>query len=414
MPDHVFTHDQLAQALLAAVRSQDFGATKDSERQGRAVAHFPSIDLAVVAFPRHRDPVWANVLFSRDHPQGIVASIPANAGTVQDVRYEADQTDRKLKSIAWSPAADWNAMRWRTLSGPADGRRFVQPYPASLIKLMLLVGVAHAIDIDRGTWNTRWTYGQRERSLFEWAFDMTAHSCNESTSALVAWAHAVNLIRRDGGREVFNAIEELFWTHGLETLRFADTRPDGGWGNAAGSGVGHLQMTSWDTARLLWLLDGHSPPPPWLATGKKPLLSQGNRARVIECLAAQGLHGILSSSLLAGLPAWQAGIPAPVPAQWRQADRSFKVAGERFPGPLEARDSDGPVEFAHKTGTTENYASDAGIVTGRPGFAQRHYLVSVITNLGKRYAPVEQAFTTWRIPALGAAIDARLAGWLEP
>ena len=59
------------------------------------------------------------------------------------------------------------------------------------------------------------------------------------------------------------------------------------------------------------------------------------------------------------------------------------------------------VRFAHKTGTTENYASDAGIARG----PQRHYLVAVLTNLGTRYRPDERCATTWRLPALGAAVD---------
>ena len=407
------THDILGEALRVAVLAQDFGATEDSERRGRPLANFPSIDLAVVAFARHGAPVWANVLFSRDYPQGIVASIADGAGPVQDVRFLADQTNSELKSVAWSPRADWDKMRWLPLAGPAGASRFVQPYPASLIKLMLLVGVAHAIDIGRGTWETSWAFDRRNRSLFDWAFDMTAQSCNESTSALVAWAHSVKLVRREGVREVFNAIEELFWTYGLETLRFADTKADGGWGNAAGAGVGHLQMTAWDTTRLLWLLDPHAPPAPWLPSGRKPILSHANRARVIECLGEQGLHGILSSSLLAGLPGWKPGIPAAMPQTWRLDDGSFHVADESFPPPLPGHAATPTVDFAHKTGTTENYASDGGIVLGRPGSAQRHYLVTIITNLGRRYAPTAQAFTTWRLPALGAAIDTAMSDWLE-
>ena len=54
------------------------------------------------------------------------------------------------------------------------------------------------------------------------------------------------------------------------------------------------------------------------------------------------------------------------------------------------------------------YASDAGIVKT----ASAHYLVAVLTNLGRRYAAPDPArpaadsrcATTWRLPALGAAI----------
>ena len=44
------THARLAQGLLAAVRAQDFGSTADAKLNGAPVKHFPSIDLAVVAF----------------------------------------------------------------------------------------------------------------------------------------------------------------------------------------------------------------------------------------------------------------------------------------------------------------------------------------------------------------------------
>ena len=37
---------------------------------------------------------------------------------------------------------------------------------------------------------------------------------------------------------------------------------------------------------------------------------------------------------------------------------------------------------------------------------RRHYIVALTSNLGTRYA-------YWRLPALGAAIDATMAAWLE-
>ena len=39
----------------------------------------------------------------------------------------------------------------------------------------------------------------------------------------------------------------------------------------------------------------------------------------------------------------------------------------------------------------------------------RRYIVAVLTSLGRRYAPHERCATTWRLPALGAAIDTLLA-----
>ena len=98
-------------------------------------------------------------------------------------------------------------------------------------------------------------------------------------------------------------------------------------------------------------------------------------------MAAQRCNEILSSASLRDVPGWVGGIPD-------EAD------------------------FAHKTGTTENYASDAGIVRARFP-RRRHYLVAVLSNLGRRYAPDPRCATTWRLPALGAAVDRALSAWME-
>ena len=98
------THDELAQVLLSAVRAQHFEGTPDAMRGGAPLAQFPSLDLAVVAFPRNAPPVFANVLFSREFPQGVVAKIGADAGSVRKIRFEADLRDEALNSIAWSSA----------------------------------------------------------------------------------------------------------------------------------------------------------------------------------------------------------------------------------------------------------------------------------------------------------------------
>ena len=86
-------------------------------------------------------------------------------------------------------------------------------------------------------------------------------------------------------------------------------------------------------------------------------------------LARQQLDEILSSGSHRGQPGWVAGLP------------------------------DAPT-FAHKTGSTDNYAADAGIVRS----AGCHYIVALLSNLGQRYAPHESCATTWRLPALGAAV----------
>ncbi|MGZ7215789.1 hypothetical protein ACXWOG_11365, partial [Streptococcus pyogenes] len=74
--------------------------------------------------------------------------------------------------------------------------------------------------------------------------------------------------------------------------------------------------------RLIWRLDADAPPQP-------ALVSAASRDRIRRALDAQRLHEILSSESLRALPGWVPGIPA---------------------------------SFAHKTGNTQNYSSDAGIV----------------------------------------------------
>jgi hypothetical protein len=381
--------ETLAQALLQAVRAQAFGSTPDTLRQGEPLAHFPSLDLALVAFPRGAAPVFANVLFSREHPQGRVAQIAAGAGSVAGIHYLADQRNAAHESLLWRPDADWSRVEFQTLAGHG-ALRFVAPYPASLFKLMVAVGVA--LGVDRGRFG--WPALAVE--------DMIVASSNSATTELVALLHRHALVE---------PLHRHFETLGLTTLRLRGTQADGGWGNAAGAGVGQIQMTAWDTARLLWLLDADAPPAPWLAPGQR-LVSVASRTRLRGWLEGQGLHEILSSTVLAGVPGWVPGLPARLPAHWIAGDGSVQVGDEHYPGDVRAANAAAEVRFAHKTGTTENYASDAGIVRGLAP-ARRHYIVALLSNLGTRYAPTPACATTWKLPALGAAIDATMARWLD-
>jgi hypothetical protein len=344
--------NDLATALLAAVRAQRFADTADALRGGGPVGVHPSIDLAVAAFDSKGSPRFANVLFSREHADGIAAQIDADAGRVRNLRYLRDLQDAQRNSAAWLPGADWSRLPFKPLAG--DGaHRFVAPYPASLLKLMVAVGVGLAVDAGRCAWPA---------DVIE---PMLVVSSNEATDEMVKLLHQV------GGIESLHAAFERF---GLATLRLENTTPQGGWRNADGSGVGHIHMTAWDTVRLLWLLDAEAPPPPW-ARGEKPLLQPATRDLLRGVLERQQLNEILSSGSLTKLPNWVEGIPA-------------------------------RARFAHKTGTTENFASDAGIV--RDGAT--HYLVAFLSNLGDRYAPHPDAATTWRVPALGAAVHRIMQG----
>ena len=357
--------DELARLLLQAVLAQDFAATPDKALGGAPMRHFPSIDLAVADFTPGRSPRWANLLFSREYPGGVLAEIGSDAGTLRNIRFERDLQDAAGISVAWQPDTDWRDLHFLHLHG--QGTRFVAPYTASLLKLMVAVGVGMAID--RGLIDT-WPAALEP---------MIVVSSNEATDECVALLHRCGLLVASGDtRSTVNAVNATFAACGLPTLQLNDTTAAGGWRNGDGSGVGHIHMTAWDTVRLLWLLDAQAPPAPWLPVGAG-LLQPASRDHLRELLQRQQLDEVLSSGSLRDVPGWVPGLP------------------------------DAPA-FAHKTGTTENYASDAGIVqTG-----DAHYIVALFSNLGDRYAPHERCATTWRVPALGAALHAALAAASDP
>lgn len=343
----------LAQTLLQAVREQGFQDTPDRWHGGAPVAAFPSVDLAVVRFSASAPPQAANVLFSREFPLGLTAEFSGPFGSVSNIRFEQDQRNQRGDSVAWLAGADWQQLRFQPLHG-AGPHRVVAPYPASLLKLLVAVGVGLAVDAGRCDWPAELD-------------PMITVSSNEATDACVALLHRVGQM---------DTLKHSLRRWGLHTLQLNNTTAAGGWRNANGAGVGHIHMTAWDTVRLLWLLDADAPAPPWLDS-HTPILQPATRDHLRGLLARQELDEILSSGSLRKVPGWLAGLP------------------------------DAPA-FAHKTGTTDNYASDAGIVkTGSV-----HYLVAVLTSLGRRYAAPDperpesdsRCATTWRLPALGAAL----------
>ena len=337
----------LARGLLAALQAQDFASTPDPWSDGRPVDALPSIDLAVARFAPGAAPVWANVLISREHPQGLVATHDGDAGAVANIRFDADLRDAQLDSPAWQPGANWSALHWQpVVPNEAAALRVVAPYPASLLKLMVAVGVAMAVD----------------RGLAEWpdALEpMIVVSDNNATDHCVALLHRVGMMK---------ALNERFAELGLRTLQLNNTTVRGGWRNAQGAGVGQIHMTAWDTVRLLWLLDAQAPPPPWLAAGTT-LLQPATQERLRGVLSRQEHDEVLSSGSLRDTPDWAPGLP------------------------------DAPA-FAHKTGITNSYGSDGGIVRT----PDAHYLVAVLSSLGRRFALHPQAATTTRLQALGAAV----------
>ncbi|HRD97637.1 MAG TPA: hypothetical protein PLA97_14695, partial [Rubrivivax sp.] len=137
--------NDLAQGLRQAVLQLDFPATADGWQGGQPLVLMPSIDLALVQFTRGRAPRWANVLFSREHPLGVAGEIGTDGGSPRNLRFDADQRNAAGDSVAWLPGSNWARLPWVPLAG-SGALRFVAPYPASLLKLMVAVGVGLAVD----------------------------------------------------------------------------------------------------------------------------------------------------------------------------------------------------------------------------------------------------------------------------
>jgi hypothetical protein len=350
--------DALAAGLLAAVRQQAFGLTPDRRLQGAPVLEFPSLDLAVVGFAEGQPPRAAHVVFSRHVPHGFVARVGPRGERAAGVRYWRDLTDAQRVSVAWQPRADWSQLPLTDLlpprpAEPPPALSVIAPYPASLLKVMVAVGVGLALDAGLTT----------PDEVQAPARAMIVDSDNDATTLLVRRLHDWGLIVRGPQGETQNALHQLFDSRDLATLRLGQTARDGGWGNAAGSGVGHIHMTAWDTLRLLWLLDHDAPPAPW--PGAAPLVSAASRDRILGWMGEHSPNRILF--------------------------RDEAASGLRF---------------WHKTGTTENYGSDAGIVRALPP-GHRHYIVALLSNLGSRYGPPGAEFdVSPRLSGLGLAIDA--------
>ncbi|MCW3478275.1 class A beta-lactamase-related serine hydrolase [Neisseriaceae bacterium JH1-16] len=413
------TQATLADALRRAVLDQHFELIADPHDGGRPLRHFPSLDLALITFPQGSAPVYANVLFSRDHPEGVVAHFDSAKLAVDNVRFLADQQDAAGNSVAWRPDSDWSRLSWQALSRPSRPEHdFVFPYPASLLKLLPALGVLELVSVGRLSLASPVDYDGETRPLLDWLDAMITVSCNRSTSALTQLLHQNGQIVRNDKGESHNAVNALCERLGLPLLRFDDTAADGGWGNAAGAGVGHIHVGAWDMARLLWLLDDEAPMPTWQVDDRpvqRPL-RLAERTVLRRLLHEQGLHDMLSGTALAGVPGYPRGLPAWLSPRWLTADDGARVDGRVYPPGAATAARNAEVYFHHKTGSTENYGSDAGIVCGIPGRATRHYIVSLTSNLGERYADpaLSPGCYPMQLATLGAAIDNLMKHWLEP
>jgi hypothetical protein len=400
-PSHVRPDERLAGLLMERLRTVDFGGVVDLGRRepglpAPTVARSPHVDVAVIALDAAGQAVAAaNVQQSSDVPRGRIVPLGADLAAL-DTDFRAWDLarweDLAPEDFAATPYPDGSAL----VTG-AGGVPFMSPYPASVFKLLVAVQVLRLVDAGRLELAERTVNrapeadGIEGRSLppqgaeptVEQALDaMITYSDNVSTCLLLQQLHALGEL--DPER---NALNDTFARLGMPTLQVNGTDPVTGtrWG------VGDIHMTAMDTARLLLLLQGgrlsHQE-----GGSVRPsnVLRPGSRGLLLSLLADQGLHEVLSTTNWCGRPYPPQGMPARVPGRWVADDGTVRVDGIDYGCDTRPCNAAAEVGFAHKTGLTENYGADVGIVTALPGHDGRRYVVSVFSNLGYRYSDADR------------------------
>ncbi|MEI9866299.1 MAG: serine hydrolase [Limisphaerales bacterium] len=430
----------LESALLSAVRAEhferviDFGAGNENQPvkahlglPAKQVAHPPNVNVAVMQLDAEGRMVdRACVLLSRDYPAGLVVPLDKNSGasSVRFLRWDIERSDggtfasddgHQLTTKGWTndpslTAAD-DIMPGR-MNAPYQ---FMAPYPASLFKIMVVFHVMRMINAGKFALDTEYNYEVKGakpdlRKIRDWLDSMITISDNHATSALLKMLHDKNEIE---------PLNREFRELNLGTLQInATSAADGrGWS------PGQIHMTAFDVARLFWIIDG-GPGELWLGADDQPvtakLLSNSSRTYLKKLLSDQAFNDALTTANFPGAPNVRPGIPSRVAERWINPTNGHVIVdGEDFGVDIRAANSRAEVNFAHKTGLTFNYGSDAGIVTSLPGQPFRHYIIAFLANLGNRYADevfasrtnfpafdkVGPIVYTQRIPALGKAID---------
>ena len=170
----------LAKALLSAVREArfeqviDFGPANEDRNiapgSAKRIAHAPNVDLAVIQLDAGgRAVAWANVLLSRDYPDGLVVPVDLNAGAAS-VRFRRWDIERwnggnfKPGNEAPETIKGWTNHPPLTEADDIVPRRthaphqFMAPYPASLFKLLVAFLAMRMVDAGIVALDTAYTY----------------------------------------------------------------------------------------------------------------------------------------------------------------------------------------------------------------------------------------------------------------
>ncbi len=473
---------------------------------------FPQIDLSVVAINPAGCPqaaVKATVVFDRRHPQGVVGTYDPRTLELRNIRFRkwderrynggrfkllGSGVDAQPAVIAGTELA-WDAPYppGSLLSAPDKGAAvdFMSPWPASVFKLMVATHFLTLLDkgqtadgqplarqtlIPLPTQDLMELCPEQERTLtlYEALETMLGWSGNCATAALVRFLHAHNEIRQSpqvdaqgfpAAAPLRSGINATLAALGLSTLQMNRTiARTGRWGNpidnyaTATASVANNHMTSWDTARLLWLLAElpERARPRWeVAPGRLvdlDFVSPHQKALLRELLTdSYSGSGLVNNRVC--VPESTAGfrptpgIPALLSSKWLYkgrlrlpfADYPYRgvideigpnAINPAYPPELTPCQRRAEVLYLNKAGLTNVAASSVGIIRGRADSQRfrRNYIVSFFSSLGSRFADAAamqaaglahnaHAFThlgtTQAIPELGATLDAWLALWLE-
>jgi Beta-lactamase enzyme family len=417
----------LERGLLDAVRAVhlgevvDFGPVDDAcpyqswcRVPAPAISSAPNVDVAVIELDRGgRARRAVDVLLSRDHPDGLLVPIDRDHGTTA-VRFRRWDIDRWNGGTFGPDGVQTSTKGWSDnppRTGADDivaGREqapfeFMAPYPASLFKLLVAFHTLRLADRGRLDLDAAYAYDPAggcggaapgTATSRDWLDAMITASDNRAACALLKQLHGLGEV--DG----MNAeLRDL----GLGTLQVNGTSPltGGSWQ------PGQIHMTALDTARLLWLIEG-APGTLWRRPDGAPVtageLSDAARALLRQLLAAQGFNVVLSTANYCGRDYPSPGIPQRIADRWIDAkDGTVTVAGIPYGQDVRPCNAAAEVTFAHKTGLTYNYGSDAGIVRSLPGAPPRRYVVALLSNLGYRYGD-ERFATSPALPCFGLGV----------
>ncbi len=385
---YVQAETPLETAVLKAVRSGhferviDFGAGDESRPvkahlglPAQPIAHPPNVNVAVIQLDAEgRMADRAYVLLSRDYPDGLVVPLDKNSGasSVRFLRWDIERSDggtfspedgHPLTMKGWTNDPPWSAADDIVPGRTNAPYQFMAPYPPSLFKTMIAFHVMRMIDAGRLTLDWDYSYEVKgakpePRQVRDWLDAMITVSDNHATGALLKMLHDKNEIE---------SLNREFRELNLPTLQINATDPQTGHGwNTA-----QITVTAWDIARMFWLIDG-GPGELWPGANGHPvtakLLSEPSRAFLKRLLSEQSFNEALTTANFPGAPNVLPGIPSRVAERWiNPTNGHVVVEGADFGVDIRAANVKAAVNFAHKTGLTFNYGSDACIVTSLPG-----------------------------------------------